>query len=217
MDKAAQNYNRQRSANQDAGGQSQKASHGSSTRPTASTSTWITVGERKYLNPNNEWHLVMLDIADLVQNYSKHPLTSDQYEYAARAISFVLSHLERDEHNTRVPDANWVLGKVAPQTTNQNSLDTATLNQIAFVLFQSSYEKLGMNDVAKVLSVYAWHQQQTTKEMLDLIGEDLELESRYDSDYKITEATVKTHNKVTRAVNDYKAELRASIQAREGQ
>jgi hypothetical protein len=57
---------------------------------------WLKRGEAEYLKEDNEWHLVLLDIADLIQNYSKHPVTSDPKEYAARAISFVTGHIERE-------------------------------------------------------------------------------------------------------------------------
>lgn len=62
-------------------------------------SKWLKRGETEYLKEDNEYHLVLLDIADLIQNYSKHPATSDPKEYAARAISFVLSHIEREEQS----------------------------------------------------------------------------------------------------------------------
>jgi hypothetical protein len=58
-------------------------------------SSFLKKGEVEYLKEDNEWHLVLLDITDLIVNYSKHPVTSDPKEYAARAISFVKSHIER--------------------------------------------------------------------------------------------------------------------------
>lgn len=58
-------------------------------------SNWLKKGEAEYLDEDNDWHLVLLDIADLIKNYSKHPQLSDPKEYAARAISFCVSHLER--------------------------------------------------------------------------------------------------------------------------
>jgi len=59
-------------------------------------SKWLKKGEAEYLKEDNEYHLVLLDIADLITNYSQHPVTADPKEYAARAISFVLSHIERE-------------------------------------------------------------------------------------------------------------------------
>lgn len=59
-------------------------------------SKWLNKGEAEYLKADNEWNLVLLDIADLIQNYNSHPHTSDSKEYAARAISFVVSHIERE-------------------------------------------------------------------------------------------------------------------------
>lgn len=66
-------------------------------------SGWLKIGEARYLKEDSEWYLVMLDIADLIANYSKHPVTSDPKEYAARAISFVLSHNERQEQGNDLP------------------------------------------------------------------------------------------------------------------
>lgn len=56
-------------------------------------SKWLTKGEAEYLKEDNEWHLVLLDIADLMRNCTG---ISDPKEYAARAIRFVLSHQERE-------------------------------------------------------------------------------------------------------------------------
>lgn len=65
-------------------------------------STWLKRGEAEYLKEDNEWYLVMLDISSLMENYTKF---SDSKEYAARAISFVLSHIERNAPDT-VPDTS---------------------------------------------------------------------------------------------------------------
>lgn len=59
-------------------------------------SSWLTIGEQEYLQKDNEWHDVLLDVAGLMQSYAKRPNISDSKEYAARAISFLRSHLERE-------------------------------------------------------------------------------------------------------------------------
>lgn len=51
----------------------------------------LTKGELEYLKEDNEWHLVLLDIADLIRNSSRFEVERS----AARAISFVLNHQER--------------------------------------------------------------------------------------------------------------------------
>lgn len=55
-------------------------------------SSWLKRGEAEYLKEDNEYHLVLLDIADLMRNCTPG---SNAEHYDARAISFVLSHEER--------------------------------------------------------------------------------------------------------------------------
>jgi hypothetical protein len=55
--------------------------------------SWLKMFETEYLKEDNEYYLVMLDIADLMKNC--HGVMSDPKEYAARAIGMVLKHIER--------------------------------------------------------------------------------------------------------------------------
>lgn len=66
-------------------------------------SNWLNVGEARMLEPDNDWHHVLLDITDLIENYAHQYhggngfTLSDPKEYAARAISTVRSKVERDQ------------------------------------------------------------------------------------------------------------------------
>jgi hypothetical protein len=72
-------------------------------------SKWLNVGEARMLEPENEWHLVLLDITDLIENFAKQYhggngfTLSDPKEYAARAISTVRNKIEREQESQ---DAN---------------------------------------------------------------------------------------------------------------
>lgn len=48
-------------------------------------------------------------------------------------------------------------------------------------------------------------------DLLAIIGLNLELESTYDYDYKITQATVNAHNKTIQAVNDRLDDVRSAL------
>lgn len=57
-------------------------------------SDWISIGEAKRLE-EPEWENTVKDLCDLMGNYRTAPTVGKQQEFAARAISFVMSNLER--------------------------------------------------------------------------------------------------------------------------
>jgi len=65
-------------------------------------SKWLKRFETEYLKEDNEWYLTMLDISDLMKSYGHSRHISDEKEYAARAIGFVLSHIEREGQRVKV-------------------------------------------------------------------------------------------------------------------
>jgi hypothetical protein len=72
----------------------------------------LTKGETKLLQEDNEYYHVMLDVADLMTNYT--PI-DDPKESAARAIQFVLSHQEREHDNIRETIDNFLAAEQAVQ------------------------------------------------------------------------------------------------------
>lgn len=57
-------------------------------------SDWINAGEAKRIQ-HPEWQLTIEDLCDLMGNYKTALSVGEQQEFAARAISFVMSNLER--------------------------------------------------------------------------------------------------------------------------
>lgn len=57
-------------------------------------SDWINIGEAKRLE-EPEWENTVKDLCDLMSNYRTAPTVGKQQEFAVRAISFVMSSLER--------------------------------------------------------------------------------------------------------------------------